>query len=665
MSSQQTFFSSSPGPAGSSSGRLRPRRSTEGSSSRTSHGLGRGTSRNSVVNYAPQIYDHDGQDIFKDLVFPPMDDGDDLSYEDSDGGGRKTIGGKASDAGEKADDGIGASVERKLVIRKKGKERETEPEKRQRSASATPVAKEELRSDYGPVISQDDDLQMQYYDDDDDDEPLGEDDEERPNKFQGASKTWHTWTKKERVEFNAMEKIRSRDLSAHLFNAFALKKRARDLGLTGRNMRTSSTPAPSTSRPTTPATGTGSLDWELNDYPGEEGTNPLFTPPKGWATWPMPANVVPRTDENRFREPDDLWTIRMEPDARPSAELEECIMAEVLRAGKERFNAREWKEDLEEGGRSRLGSRYGSRVPTVASGKEDDVPGKENSEFESEIGDLEKRGLQVPILRPVVTADDEKAKTVLRPAARHVLTGFDDLLMGLHHARQAYVTMGGVPKMDPDTEAEDSPDEYARRKKRKRPTTRAPDHDMEKLEDAENQPSPVPAPPSPRKRRKTGRSKSRSRLPQKQTVSQVSRQQLLGRRDWGDVMGLASMTGWPAAAVMRASRRCAELFGEDMLFRTMDEGELRLEHDENERPVWKYTEDESEGTSPEHLEKTNTATVPEFIGRKEYAKYCPVKECPRHTKGFSRTWNLNQHLKRKHPDAPLAGTIKSDVEDHS
>jgi hypothetical protein len=28
---------------------------------------------------------------------------------------------------------------------------------------------------------------------------------------------------------------------------------------------------------------------------------------------------------------------------------------------------------------------------------------------------------------------------------------------------------------------------------------------------------------------------------------------------------------------------------------------------------------------------------------------CPIKRCSRHRNGFSRTWNLNLHMKRVHP----------------
>ncbi|KAL1961038.1 hypothetical protein VTO42DRAFT_4926 [Malbranchea cinnamomea] len=631
-------FPSSP-PRASSSSRLRPRRSRERSSSQAALGLESSQNEHSVVidDDDGGVYDNDGQDLFKDLELPPLDDPDDLSYEDSDAGGN----------------GDGADEQRS---KGKAKEKRTErvTESRERRTTPSFVEQEDpLSEDYGSVTTQEEDDDDDNDDDDDDDEPNQV--EDRPNRFHGPSKTWQAWTKQERLEFNAMEKIRARDLSAHLFNAFALKKRARAIRS---RLRAAEGNAPD---PGAAATG---LEQELTGYPGGEGTDPAFAPPKGWTAWPLPADIVPRVDEHRFRDEEDaMWTIRMTPDGRPSAELEECLMAEMLKAAKERFYARDW---VDEGENDRAGpSRHGSRAPTVASAKDDETSGKEWSDFDEGVRDRDEEGsFAAPTLRPVVMADDERARTVLRPAARHILAKFDELLMGLHRARQAYATMGGRPKMDPDgTEAEDSAGESGPRKRRKtKSTTTAPDVDVPtEREDVGN----------PHSRRRRG--KSRSNYPRLEpTVSQLHRHGLLGRRDWSDVLGVASMTGWAPAAVMRAARRCADLFGEDMVFRTMDEGTLHLERDADDRPVWKYIE----GDGKDDLEaadvpaqsveraKTKTSSVPEYIGPlKQYARYCPVQECPRHTRGFSRTWNLNKHLKNRHPDLYRERTvIKSDTD---
>lgn len=56
----------------------------------------------------------------------------------------------------------------------------------------------------------------------DDLEPL------RPNKWQGAPSTWTTLTVQERGLAASLDQIRNADLSIHLYNAHALKRRARE-----------------------------------------------------------------------------------------------------------------------------------------------------------------------------------------------------------------------------------------------------------------------------------------------------------------------------------------------------------------------------------------------------------------------------------------------------
>lgn len=48
--------------------------------------------------------------------------------------------------------------------------------------------------------------------------------ETRPNRWRGHPSTWKTWTESERRTWAALENERRRDLSVHLFNAFALRR---------------------------------------------------------------------------------------------------------------------------------------------------------------------------------------------------------------------------------------------------------------------------------------------------------------------------------------------------------------------------------------------------------------------------------------------------------
>jgi hypothetical protein len=47
---------------------------------------------------------------------------------------------------------------------------------------------------------------------------------DRPNKFKGPKSTWRNFTEEERLVATSMTKLRDRDLSIHLYNAYAMKR---------------------------------------------------------------------------------------------------------------------------------------------------------------------------------------------------------------------------------------------------------------------------------------------------------------------------------------------------------------------------------------------------------------------------------------------------------
>ncbi|KAF3483958.1 uncharacterized protein GIQ15_03282 [Arthroderma uncinatum] len=430
----------------------------------------------------------------------------------------------------------------------------------------------------------------------------------RPNKFQGPPSTWRGWTKRERHDVIALDTIRSRDLSIHLYNAFILKKRAKeDKARTIADMTPCGTP---------------------DEKPPESLSS--FAPNRGWTAWPMPTDEVPRVDERVNRDPDDVWTLRMPPDDRPSAELEECLIAHMMKVSRERFNARPWDW---QGAR-----RFEREEPPSESDNQSTAP-----RDESEFGGL---GLSKPTLRPTVQTDDDKSRRLLRPEARNILNKLDDLLLNLEGARKtcASMTQGSINepkspteiarrgtsqssidippnyKNNPDVETEIWDENDAERSIASKPISSTPESSIDDLEDT------LPANPN------------------SQHKGSVRR----GLRDWSVVVGMASLAGWPAAAVMRASRRCADLFGEDQVFRTMHEGTVQLNRGEDGMPYWKHTELDEPEEEFQEVEDRPLSSCAE--NPKEDARYCPVEGCSRRLKGFSRAWNLNQHLKNAHSD---------------
>ncbi|EEH18059.1 hypothetical protein PABG_00622 [Paracoccidioides brasiliensis Pb03] len=450
---------------------------------------------------------------------------------------------------------------------------------------------------------------------------------ERPNNYRGPPSTWRAKTRQERQEISALEALRARDLSIHLFNAFALKRRAKKIE----------------------SFNSEQVQEHQSSNSGNAGPASSFVPTKQWTAWPLPADEVPRGDEHVQKDVSDICNMTGPSDGRPSTELEECIMAQMLKTAKEKFEARVWKD----------------RQPHLrhrSNGAPSDTAGTEmNTENDSCDGEI---GVHAEVqFRPVVLADDEKSRVALRPSARHILNDLDNILLCLHHSRQSYVTTVDLSQSECETEPEDGsnsrPTSRSRaRSRRSRSRSRGIDRswrlsantvptvmsDREKNVDLSDAPNMLSHPSKTQRPRSNTPRRSRSRSP-------GSRQSKLGLRDWSDIVGIASMTGWPTSVVMRTAKRCSELFGEDMAFRTLNEVKLVLsEGAEKSMPTWEYTDKEGSGEFTD-FEIPNTTNIVRRRGLDlEGQLLCPVKGCSRSTKGFSRTWNLNQHVKNRHPN---------------
>ncbi|RAH82733.1 hypothetical protein BO86DRAFT_388569 [Aspergillus japonicus CBS 114.51] len=506
----------------------------------------------------------------------------------------------------------------------------------------------------------------------------------RPNRFRGPESTWRNLTAEDRQNAQALVDLRARDLAAHLYNAYALRVRARAIA---RRM----------------------ADGDLERVEEE-----VFAPPKRWTAWPLPAADVPRPGELVRRAVDDAWTLRRQPDPRPSAELEESLMAVMMKTAKERFNAREWETKTAPGASTPRGKRKSSMSQA---GTQEESAGDWESDEGEEQGTV--AGMKPVALRPVVQADDEKSRVQLRPLTRNILTHFDTLLMGLHRARQGDLARdddSSASEWQTDTASAISGSSSGQQQQKRRGSAAEKERSLSRgrkrtrRSSIRSESSGGPSrsrstrvsssrassertssqAPSSQRSLSQGSSRSRGRSRSSDGRRSVSRVRQ-GLRDWSEVLGIASMTGFPAAAVMRASRRCADLFGEDMAFRTFHEGQVRQDlPDAGSGPgPWHYVESESEPEAelepepesvpqPEAIPLSSRASsrkprsratslrggsrsrattasaddTPRPRGKGEHRKsdlVCPIKNCDRHYNGFSRTWNLNQHLKTMHP----------------
>lgn len=376
----------------------------------------------------------------------------------------------------------------------------------------------------------------------------------RPNKFHGHPSTWRTWTAAERELAASLDQLRARDLAVHLYNAHALKRRARAIDRQRQR---------------------GELEREVNGK--------AWVPPKVWTAWPMGPDEVPREGETKVWEDGvDLGSRKRRRITEPSEALADAITGEILRNATQRFRSRRWDGEEASGSlerssewKSRDEGNSGNEQP-IGSDVEDDE-GSENeshseAQGEGEIGaqtelesgtgsesmsqgngqtegdssdggqddvgrrwrrmttrsqsrdakrsgrsqvkseDMSTRSLSrngkseatnvtseaedSDTMEPVLMADDERAHDILQPTVHHVLAKLDHLLMGLHQARQAYLPGAYHSASETQTDAEE-------------------------LSGVE----------SGKKRSRTGRSKSRSRVSKNKRSRDVSMRSTRGSRD--------------------------------------------------------------------------------------------------------------------------------------
>ncbi|KAH6720600.1 hypothetical protein BKA61DRAFT_237580 [Leptodontidium sp. MPI-SDFR-AT-0119] len=530
----------------------------------------------------------------------------------------------------------------------------------------------------------------------------------RPNRWTGPPTSWQSVTEPERVLAASLDILRNGDLSIHLFNAHALKKRARDL-----------------ERPEV-------RDKSISDFPGVPEEDQAFKPPKGWTAWPLPPDDVPRTGEQigptkRFED----YTFKSEEDDAPSRELEDILVGVTLQFAKERFEGREQAEE-------EIYKHKGKEEATAVLEDDMDSTGSEyhdSSNEEPVIKDAPKSPQAEVQMKPVVSADDERSRDLLRPSIRHTLSKLDEVLMALHHARKTChrYSHSEAGTTDDESVTDTSFSEQGQESPTRRPKGRPrkfanlpnraktytdPFVDLEpqKIDQADllrtksthrgrpkkvyqrlegetqqeylvriariqKKPLPAFAPPaeikspkSPSPRR--GRERSRS-VPAKRATSEelrVSRRKKLGLRDWSEVLGVAALVGFESEVLERAARRCADLFGEGMVLRNM--AEVPFAEREGKDEVVRYepepipdfgaegmvdlsSSDEDEGSrsdsesQPDIKPGIRTTSNPSM-----QAVFCPIPACPRRIQGFKDVYAMKRHLQRGHK------IQKEDIEDY-
>ena len=424
--------------------------------------------------------------------------------------------------------------------------------------------------------------------------------DDRENRFAGPASTWRDYTADERALIASIDQERANDLSVHSYNAHALKARLYDRDIAAK-----------------------SLPWQSKQHwikTEEDGSVPWY-PDHNWASWPLHANDVPRKCESFGKDPlqDDAAesTLRMPIPWRAGTDLEDEVQALMLRKAKQRFSARSWVADTEPSMPARLRSRSTSHIPSspppilsressVASNVRSNMSGSEHDETAPQ--DFRK---------PELMVDEDETRRLLRPSARHILSGLDDVLMGLHVSRR-YRAQSRIETPEPAAQP-------LSQKRKRRPTMNEVPVELSEEE-----------PDHATNANNGGRAKS----PARDHTEHPSGDHALGPRDWSEVLGVASLAGWSPAVIDRATKRCAALFGEQMTFRTMPETAV--------------------GNSADTLTNYHPELIPDLPTSDEEdldvegsvearsGFNCPETRCAQHYRFYEKRFMIRQHLRRVH-----------------
>ncbi|KAI8959805.1 RNA polymerase I-specific transcription initiation factor-domain-containing protein [Daldinia sp. FL1419] len=279
------------------------------------------------------------------------------------------------------------------------------------------------------------------------------DEDERPNRWHGPQSTWQHFNRSEIDTLTALKEIQDRDLSIHLYNAFALKQG---------HKKAQEGPIPHK---------------DINEATGQPVQPDDWLPHRSWTAWPMRADKVPPPEDGArslLNDRHEAFTLRKDVLDMPSTVLEEIIGAEILKTAKEKFNARPRNspdvsgeeadsesqqeiEDEDSGGEteastSSVRKKSGSRSKSV---KLEYVSGDERMDVdEHKPGiDLPNKPDKKPVLKPVVSTDDDLSYNLLRPSVRHILTKLDATLTILHNTQESALN---YQSDSADSEASDS-----------------------------------------------------------------------------------------------------------------------------------------------------------------------------------------------------------------
>lgn len=427
--------------------------------------------------------------------------------------------------------------------------------------------------------------------------------DERENRFPGPANTWRKYTADERSLIASLDQERANDLSVHLYNAHALKSRLYD-----------------------PDVASDAKSWhsKRNWIKADEDGSTPWHPDQNWTAWPLRADDVPRKSEGFGKDPlvdhTDEGMLKVRRPWRPGTDLEEEIHALMLRRAKNRFRLRTWETGLSPALNNAIPKRLPSlsqmpsSPPTVVDSRQSSVASDVRSQTSNDRIDDTSTQLHA---KPAFIVDDEESNRLLKQSARHITSKLDDLLTGLHKSRH-HQAMGSIAS------DESSARSKSNKRKRRSTTVESPDLSAE----ADSHDFDLQA------KRKKAKDRDSNNHP--------SGPHAANPRDWSEVLGFASLTGWDSAVIDRAAKRCAALFGERMVIRTMSESAAGKATDSIKEYKPEMISD-IESSDEEEEEDEQEEEVSSAIGFN-----CPEQLCPQHRRFYVKRWQIRQHLRHTH-----------------
>ncbi|EGR47558.1 uncharacterized protein TRIREDRAFT_64175 [Trichoderma reesei QM6a] len=554
--------------------------------------------------------------------------------------------------------------------------------------------------------------------------------ESRPNRWTGPRREWQRFTIEERRLWQSMQAVESQDLAIHLYNAHALKKRGKD---------------PQTAQDVTVATEDGQqriwapprvwTAWPLNERR-------------------VPKQRIIQRDHDEFDRFTFRKAERHMPSSELHEELGATILrfaGERFRKSLEKSRRKTVLTSIEGDAVSHYHGE-GSREDEATSSLPDPPSPSQTSDYEDvkmkmhlegEEDDpvkSEERQKADEAREPAMSSNDDLSYEILRPSVRHILSQLDATLRILHNARVATTNYASDSSATSDSESDTHP---GPKRKRGRPRSAH-------LTGTETSPHPDFTTTKPKaKASKRGRPRkvripnegetyeemlvriareSHRRLPMTakerdaafeewlrqgderrareeallreeeelgidpQASAQERRLRRLGLRDWSEVLGAAALAGFSHQVIARTAKRCANLFGEGMVLRRLDElpaSRAPAFHTMEYRPEKIELGGDSDSDSEADVATAVSSRQPSLgrlssrgrsssrgrasphpsssafgtPGKRSQSKsrsrsrsrssagfhFCPVPTCERSATGFTRRQNLRRHMQLVHP----------------